>query len=195
MTSKKRVVTPKKAAAIFESPYKNTLKLNGIDTDLLEDRFWHLKITLKDAYITHGVTGAILISDILDQPTQTRRKKLKANSYKFKPKAEIDLHFSGENEISRTELIQKLNALDIKSESAVGGQLICKAPLVEAIHYFNTQLLDSSSNRDYVTEAQRVKIICQWVNWFFHERYGIESTYKPEQIRKLISPVEKKKST
>lgn len=135
--------------------------------------------------------SAIRLVHLFDPSTQTNRRKLKAEHYfvirelKGDPKKRA-------YRISRKDIVDALRRQDVRYEKAAQGQLVCKAPLAEVVVHFDKLLrVLAQKHRDddrflYSNASARARLISRWVNWFFKTKYGIESTYKPEQIRKLI---------
>lgn len=170
-------------------PDRRILIRYRVDVDKLEWMFRSLRITRRDAFIE--IDGAaIRLAHFFDKSLKPSRRKLKAEHYFIIPEFKDDPR-KRPYRISKKELVQRLRKLDARYEGAAQGHLICKAPLVTAIKTFNSILLDlANENRDgnflYETESARARLFANWVNWLFKTKYGIESTYKPEQIRKLI---------
>lgn len=194
---KRRVVTSKtgKTKSVdplncFEPPEKIALIRVGINVQELASIFMALKIMPYESHIQHKL-AAIRVSNLLDDLSQTKRKKLKTKKYRtmpeLGPEKEIEKSFKTQTQITDKLLKEKLSALGFKKEAALKGNTIRKSLLVTAIKYFDGLLQNSKSNV-YSTVTSRSVVICLWVNWFFKEKYNISATYKPEQIRKLISP-------
>lgn len=173
-------------------PFKSALELNGIVTAYIEWEFRKLRITTRDAFIRYELSTIRLIH-LLDEETGTKRKKLKAFDYTTSQEFRGDSGFKPKTKtvVPKKFLVEEFKRLDVKREAALGGIVICKAPLVEVIRDFNSLLIASKSNRDYVSLAKRARIICLWVKWFFKEKYGIVSNYNQLQIRELIDEPDK----
>ncbi len=168
----------------------------GIDIDALEWMFRSLRITRRDAFL--DIDGfAIRLVHLFDPSSQTSRRKLKAEHYFVIPEFKDDPK-KAPYRISKQDIVRELRKLDARYESAAQGQLVCKRPLTKVIVHFNTILKEvGKKHRDdfsflYGTSNARARLIAAWVNWFFKAKYGIESTYKPEQIRKLIEPARRR---
>ncbi len=183
---------PDKFKAVIP-PSKSALELNGIDTAYIEWEFRKLRITTRDAFIRYKLATIRLIH-LLDDETGTKRKKRKATDYTTSQEFRGDSGFKPKTKtiIPKKFLVEEFKRLGVKREAALGGIVICKAPLVEVIRDFNRLLIASQSNRDYVSLAQRARIICLWVEWFFKLKYGIVSSYNQLQIRELIDVPNKK---
>lgn len=179
------------------TPSKEILKECGIDANDIEWRFRSLRITLRDAFIEYG-DRTLRVAHLFDLSTQTSRRKLKKSKYAFTREFKDDPKIP-EQWIQRNELLDLLKKLDVRAEAALGGTVICKQPLLAVIKYFDGQLISKRKDLDmhypFTTIVQRADVITEWVNWFFKTKYGIESKYKPEQIRKLIDGTYEKKAT
>lgn len=178
-------------------PFKDLLFQYGIDVEDIEWQFRSLRITLKDAFIEYG-DRTIRVAHLFDLSTQTSRRKLKKSKYAFIREFNDDPKIL-EQWIERKELLDLLKKLDVRAEAALDGKVICKQPLLEVIKYFDDQLKSKQKDLDwhypFTKTVQRADVITEWVNWFFKTKYGIESKYKPEQIRKLIDGTYEKKAS
>lgn len=174
----------------IEVPDKWYLRKHGLDTDAIEWEFRSLRITLRDAFIDIG-NSAIRLKNLFDLSSQTSRRKLKAEHYFIISEFKDDPK-KWPYRISKSDIIREIKKLDVRFEKAAGGQLICKAPLIKVLRHFNDLLISMAKKQKendgflYKSSSSRARLIAQWTNWFFKAKYGIESTYKPEQIRKLI---------
>lgn len=173
------------------TPKTYLLKRYRFPIEEMEWMFRSLRLTRRDAFIE--VDGnAIRLHHFFDKSIKPDRRKLKAEHYFVIPEFKGDPR-KASYRVSKQELIHQLRKLDARIEKSAQGHLICKAPLVAAIKKFNEELLavvakDRKGTFIYKSENARARLIALWVNWLFKRKYGIESTYEPEQIRKLIKP-------
>ena len=168
------------------------LRKHRFPVEDMEWMFRSLRLTRRDAFIE--IDGnTIRLHHFFDKSIKPERRKLKAEHYFVIPEFKDDPRRKMSYRVSKKDLIFHLRKLDARIEKSAQGHLICKAPLVAAMKRFNDELLavvakDRKGTFKYTSENARARLIALWVNWILKRKYGIESTYESEQIRKLITP-------
>lgn len=168
------------------------LNLHGVDVEKIEWDFRKIRVTARDAFISPR-DSTIRLANLLDSLTWKQRRKLTANQYRTEIENRHDSKNYEQIRIPKIELVTHFKSLNFKAERAVGGRAICKKPLLDVILQFDEHLNQVGEKRwrdfeyPYRDISKRSRLIAEWVNWFFKIKYGIESTYKAEQIRKLLT--------
>ncbi len=178
---------------IFDSdelPYSEVIASNTVyDPSFIANAIYFHKLTLKDAYFE--IEGCTILLRPLYYKKTSERKRCKPGVEDVIPVSELTgLGIKGKK-FTRKQVLDKLDELNPRRESACNNEIIVKGHLITLAKALNELLLDGAidESKHYLfnSASKRYEAITDWINWYFYHGYGIRSSYRPEQIRQLIT--------
>lgn len=166
---------------------KDTTSLNPFE---MHNWLMSQRLLLRDSHINID-RYCFRLTEVF-YPRSSERKRINTkNSKTITPSRECDSEGIFKQKPIRvdqvTAEIDKLNPGHIRN---CGNQIVVKGRLIAVVKLLNRVLVatteESKSRSPFDDNRLRLKVVTSWVNWIFHHKYKVSSSFTHEQVRQMI---------